>query len=46
MVPDHKQKVLQMMYREVQVEYFGKKRYEFVGNYGHKVEILWVSQWV
>ena len=38
MVPDHKQKVLQMRYWEVKVDYYGK-RHEYIGNYGDKMEI-------
>ena len=46
MVPDQKQKVLQMIYQEGQVDYYGKKSHGFVGNYGDKLEILWGCQWV
>ena len=38
MVSDHKNK-LQMRYQEGQVDYYGKKRHEFVGIYGDKMEI-------
>ena len=38
MVPDYNQKVLQTRYWEEKVDYYGKKRHEFVGNYGEKVE--------
>ena len=38
MVPDHKQKVLQMGYWEGQVDYYGLKRHYFVRNYVDKVE--------
>ena len=32
MVPYHKQNVLQIRYREVQVDYFGKKRHKYAGH--------------
>ena len=37
MVPDHKQKNLQMRYREVQVDYYGKKGMSLLGF----MEIMW-----
>ena len=37
-VPDYNQKVLQTIYWEGKVDCYGKKRHEFVGDYGEKVD--------
>ena len=36
-IPDHKQNILQMRYRYIQVDYFGKKGTILFADYGDKV---------